>query len=244
MITLARRETESGDVRVMMCRSTGSVFYYHGYSCQSEADRNGISMAPYIHAIYDILVQGQARDILMIGCGGGTLGTMLARSGRAVVVVDNDSHAITIAKRYFSLPFEVSCHVTDGRTFIEQNEGKFDAIVVDAFTGDLTPDHLCSTEFFRLARERLNPGGPILVNALVEHDLDHHADHIAHRLGTSGFQTMILDTPGRVCRNAVVIGGKFDQLKAPSITFIPAVEAIELVQEVRRMRYRKARRQR
>lgn len=244
MITLARRETESGDVRVLMCRSTGSVFYYHGYSCQSEADHNGISMAPYIHAIYDILVQLQARDILMIGCGGGTLATMLARSGRAVVVVDNDPYAITIARRYFALPFEVTCHVTDGRTFMEQNKRKFDAIVVDAFTGDLTPDHLCSSKFFRLARRRLNAGGSVLVNAPVEHDLDLHSDCIAHRLGTSGFQTLILDTPGRVCRNAVVIGGKFDQLKAPSISFIPAVEAKELVQEVQRMRYREARRQR
>jgi SAM-dependent methyltransferase len=241
MITLARRQMDFGGATVVMSRGTGSVFYYHGDSCQSEADRNGISLAPYIHAIYDLLLQCRARHVLMIGCGGGTLGTMLARSCREVVIVDDDPYAITVAKRYFSLPFEVTCHVVDGLTFLKRNEIRFDAIVVDAFTCDRMPDHLCSVDFFKIACRNLRAGGSVFVNALVAHDLDLCADHAARRIGVTGLQTLILDTLGRVNRNAIVVGGEVDQLKLPSSHFIPEVEAEELAHELKLMRFRKAR---
>lgn len=244
MITLARRQTDFGDTRVVACRRTGSIFYYHGHICQSEADRNGVSLAPYIHAIYDLLLQHEAQHILMIGCGGGTLGTMLARSGRSVVIVDNDPHAIMVAKRYFALPFEVTCHIADGRTFLEQNETQFDAVVIDAFIGDRIPEHLCSRDFFRLIRESLRKSGSVFLNCLTAHDLDFRADHLAHALCLSGFRARILSTQGRVEQNSVVIGGAIDELRLPSIHLTPEVEADELMQDLKRMTFREARRPR
>ncbi|HVJ42927.1 MAG TPA: fused MFS/spermidine synthase [Dongiaceae bacterium] len=241
MITLARRQTEFGDARVVKSRSTGAVFYYHGNSCQSEADHHGISLAPYIHAIYDLLVQHQAQRILMIGCGGGTLGTMLARSGRSVVIVDDDPHAITIAKRYFALPFEVTCHVEDGLAFLEQNRKPFDAIVVDAFIEDRIPDHLCSGAFFRAATRSLAAGGAILVNTLAEHDFDFRADQIAVRLSGIGFNTLVLDTTGLPKRNAIVVASSARHLALPLVHFTPAVEAAEMQHDLKRMKFRKPR---
>ena len=47
-----------------------------------------MSLAAYVHAIYALLAQSQAQQILMIGCGGGTLGTMLAAAARQVTIVD------------------------------------------------------------------------------------------------------------------------------------------------------------
>ena len=63
--------------------ATGKVSYWQSEYHQSAADRTGVSTADYIHAMYFFLMQAGVRDVLMIGCGGGTLATMLARSNVA-----------------------------------------------------------------------------------------------------------------------------------------------------------------
>ena len=78
MITLAKKSTAFGEITILKSRARDSHVYCQGDWWQSEADRNGVSLAAYVHAIYALLAQSQAQQILMIGCGGGTLGTMLA----------------------------------------------------------------------------------------------------------------------------------------------------------------------
>ena len=67
--------------------ATGAVSYWQAADNQSLADRNGVSLADYIHALYGFLRQIGAKDVLMIGGGGGTLATMLSRSGVAVTML-------------------------------------------------------------------------------------------------------------------------------------------------------------
>ncbi len=242
MITVAKRCTEFGEIKILRSRSNGSYSYCHGNAYQSEADGNGVSLAPYIHAIYGLLSQTPGREVLMIGCGGGTLGTMLAKTGWVVTIVDIDPESISLAQQYFSLPEEVICYGMDGFTFLEHSPQRFDAIVVDAFMGEMTPDHLCSVEFFQLVRQRLSAGGCIFFNALAEHDLDFRADQIADRLTDASFQVRILDTMGRISRNAIVMGGNVTELRSPSIHIVPEVEAEEVVTELKRMQFRRIRR--
>src|SRR5579885_1304292 len=94
--------------------ASGKLSYWEGGDHQSEADRDGVSLAPYIHALYGFLVQARARKVLMIGAAGGTLATMLHRRGVAVTMVDISPAAFAIARRYFQLPAGIACHVADG----------------------------------------------------------------------------------------------------------------------------------
>lgn len=55
-------------------------------------------------------------------------------------------------------------HTADGRAFLRQAERRWDAIFVDAYRQPYVPFHLATREFFALARERLTPGGVVLVN--------------------------------------------------------------------------------
>jgi hypothetical protein len=57
-------------------------------------------------------------------------------------------------------------HVGDGRTFLEQSEdGKYDAILVDAFDHDASlPACLRTSEFFAAVRRKLLPGGALSFN--------------------------------------------------------------------------------
>ena len=55
---------------------TGKVSYWQKEYHQSAGDAAGVSTADYIHAMYAFLRQAKCKDVLMIGCGGGTLATM------------------------------------------------------------------------------------------------------------------------------------------------------------------------
>ena len=61
--------------------STGNVSFWEKDDNHSVADKNGVSTADYIHAMYGFLRQAKSKHVLMIGCGGGTLATMLRRVG-------------------------------------------------------------------------------------------------------------------------------------------------------------------
>ena len=60
----------------------------------------------------------------------------------------------------------LNVEVEDGRRFLVQNEGPWDAIVVDAFYSDSIPFHLATNEFLELARSRLAPGGVVVTNII------------------------------------------------------------------------------
>ena len=70
---------------------------------QSVADRNGVSLAEYIHALFGLLVQ-KAPPCADDRRRGGTLATMLTRTGVAVTLVDIDPLAFEIARLYFHMP--------------------------------------------------------------------------------------------------------------------------------------------
>ena len=157
MITVAERKSRFGAITILKRKATGSLLYVQGDSFQSEADENGISLVGYIHAIFGLIRQAGAKSVLMIGCGGGTLATMLARIGCTLTVVDIDPHAFLLARRYFRFPESITCRVADGCQYLLSEQGSFDAVVLDAFSGGFMPDHLTSSAFFSLVRPRLTP---------------------------------------------------------------------------------------
>ena len=199
-----RRKSE---ITILQRRATGSYIYCQQNWFQSEADRNGVSLSTYVHAIFGLLVQTPAREVLMIGCGGGTLATMLVTAGRLVTVVDINPESIALAQQYFCLPTHVDCYVEDGATFVERQKKLFDAIVVDAFTLGKVPHHLCSKDFFELVRQRLAPAGCVFLNVLLQHGSDLRGDVIAGRVADAGLRVRVLESPEPVERNAIVMGG-------------------------------------
>lgn len=238
MITIAKKCTNFGDVRILESRNTGSRIYCQEGHYQSESDRNGVSLAAYVHAIYGLLAQTQAREVLMIGCGGGNLGTMLAKAGDLVTVVDINPDSITFARRYFSLPMEIACDVEDGLAFLKRNRTSYDAIVVDAFVGNTIPEHLRSAEFFQLARRRLVASGSIFFNVFVGHDFDASANVIADSMAEAFFRVRVLDAQGKIDRNAIVMGGDVADLTPPSLLVTPEASRDALSAELGCLRFR------
>ena len=80
--------------------------------------------------------------------------------------VEIDAKLTELGERYFDLdnPNLETFH-EDARPWLEDSEGGYDVIMVDAYRQPYIPFYLATREFFELARDRLAPGGTVIVNA-------------------------------------------------------------------------------
>jgi spermidine synthase len=216
---------------------TGAITYCQGEYYQSRADKNGVSLLDYIHAIFGQLRQMKAQTVLMIGCAGGSLATMLSRVGCNVVAIDLNPQAFVLARRYFGLPAQVECRVADGFDHLLATRRKFDAIVVDAFHGGRISSGLLTEAFFVLAAKRLSPGGAIFANVHVASDSDSIAERVALCMRAASPDVRILDRPGTKYRNAIVASGAVRGLKRPVLLMPPAIEAAKLAKALAAMQF-------
>lgn len=223
---------------------TGHVSYWQKEYHQSAADRHGISTADYIHAMYFFLMQAQAKDVLMIGCGGGTLASMLHRSGVDVTVVDLHRLSFDIARKYFHMPGAIPGHVADGVAWLKQSRRRFDAIVLDAFGEEGMPPVFMRPAFFRLAKSRMvKRGGLFLMNVIVDDDEDRTPDNLVRAMRRNWPRVRLLDTDGWVDRNAVIAAGAVSGLRKPVVLMPPSPGGRKLARELAVLDWRPIRRQ-
>jgi len=195
------------------------------------ADRFGVSLAPYIHALFGLICQKHPRRVLIIGCGGGSLATMLAREGVKVSLVDVEPCAFAIARRYFHMPPSVECHIADGAKFLRRNLGRYDAIVLDAFANGRIPRHFLTTRFFRLAKTRLRRDGIMLANMVIGGDDDPLLAAMAEAMAIWRYRRL-LDSKSLSNRNVIASAGSVRHLKAPRLRMTPAIQARKLSEKL------------
>ncbi|MGZ5936049.1 MAG: spermidine synthase [Rhizomicrobium sp.] len=238
MIKLGDYDSPFGIISVLCSTSTGAIIYEQAGEFQSESDRDGTSLAAYIHALFGLIWEAKAKSVLMVGGAGGTLGTMLARKGCNVTIVDINPTSFPLARTYFNLPDSVRCVVADGRDFLLADARNYDAIVLDAYHGDRIPSHLQSLSFFRLVRSRLTSGGAFFVNIHIAHDTDIVADQIVDCMADVWPEVRLLDTSGLHRRNAIAMGGAVSNLGRPYLLMFPAADANLVDAELAAMNYR------
>ena len=79
--------------------------------------------------------------------------------------VEIDGELTDIGRRYFDLTGpDLHTYTADARPWLRQSEGDYDVIVVDAYRQPYIPFYLATKEFFELVRDRLAPGGVVVVN--------------------------------------------------------------------------------
>jgi spermidine synthase len=175
----------------------------------------------------------------MIGCGGGTLATMLARSQVQVTVVDLHRFSFDIARKYFHLPEAVTCHVADGIQYLKSSRHRYDAIVLDAFGEGGMPAAFMQPSFFKLARARLKPRNSLfLMNVIVDDDDDRTPDNLVRTLHAQWHKARLLDTDGWVDRNAVIVAGAVADLKKPRVLMPPQPGGAKLARELAILNWR------
>ncbi len=80
--------------------------------------------------------------------------------------VEIDGELSDIGRRFFDMRApRLRTHTADARPFLRRTKERYDAIFVDAYRQPYIPFYLATREFFELARDRLAPGGVVVVNA-------------------------------------------------------------------------------
>ncbi len=216
MPTLRQIKTPFGTIRITRSADGGMAYYQNG-CFHSQANKNGVSVCAYIHVIYELVLQSLARDVLIIGCAGGTLATMLRRMKCKVTVVDINEAAFTIARDYFQLPKDVHCVTQDGIVYLRTAQKKYDAVVIDVFDSDNTvPPDFTTTALFQSIRQVLSPEGIMVMNFITKDDDDKRAEAVAGEALSAGMPIRLFDWPGETDRNTLILGGGPATLQIPS----------------------------
>jgi spermidine synthase len=80
--------------------------------------------------------------------------------------VEIDGELSDIGRRYFDMSNpRLRLYHEDARPFLRRVDARYDVISVDAYRQPYIPFYLATREFFELVRDRLAPGGAVIVNA-------------------------------------------------------------------------------
>ncbi len=106
--------------------------------------------------------------IAMIGLGGGSMAKYCYQQlPRSTIVVAEISAEVIGLRKQFQIPpdderFSVLC--VDGADFVRDPAAEFDVLLVDGFDRRGQAPQLCSSSFYANCRQRLAPGGLLVVN--------------------------------------------------------------------------------
>jgi spermidine synthase len=101
---------------------------------------------------------------------GNAAGTMARAYGElfpdaAVDGVEIDSELSEIGRRFFGMDSpRLELHHEDARPFLRRADERYNVIAIDAYRQPYIPFYLSTREFFELCRDRLAPGGAVVIN--------------------------------------------------------------------------------
>jgi spermidine synthase len=108
------------------------------------------------------------RSVAILGNAGGTVARAYGKyfPDTAVDTVELDGELNAVARDWFDLAPRPGLRMfaEDARPWLRAADRRYDAIFVDAYRQPYIPFYLATREFFALVREKLNPGGVVLVN--------------------------------------------------------------------------------
>jgi spermidine synthase len=199
---LGRYQGKNGEIEIVECSWDGTRIYFEEGVRQSQATPDGESVFTYVKLMDELLYR--STNILVLGCGGGNLATRLARLGKRLTIVDNNPISFVIAHKFFGLPDDLPCMVSDFRKFIYQDDALYDGIAIDVGGPGFRFNEEFDIETCEAIRARLAPGGRIVMNVLVTNDIDPAPDRIAARLAGDSLRVWIVDEQGIEDRNAII----------------------------------------
>ena len=199
---LGRYQGKNGQIDIVECSWDGTRVYFEEGIRQSQATPDGESVFTYVKLMDELL--SRSEQVLVLGCGGGNLATRLSRLGKRLTIVDSNPISFVLAHRYFDLPDELPCIVSDFRKFVFDDRAYYDGIAIDVGGPGFHFTEEFDAETCEAIRARLAPGGRIVMNVIVANDIDPTPDRIAARLAGEQLRTWIVDEQFIEDRNAVI----------------------------------------
>ncbi len=201
---LARFAGPSGEIAVMEDLRTGERVYREGGVSQSCVLAGGEAGVEYIRLMATLLEGGAAA--LLLGCGGGTLATMLQRRGSRVTVVDVNPMSFQLARTFFWMPNGIECVTADMRPYLRRQTRTWDAIGIDVGGPCFSYDDVLQPSTIARVRRALRAGGRVAVNISCDAPDDPMPGRIAGRFKAQGLDAWVfMEETGSVELNAVIL---------------------------------------
>ncbi|MFM9140501.1 MAG: spermidine synthase [Solirubrobacterales bacterium] len=150
----------------------------------------------------------QPASLSVLGTAAGTVARSYARYFPQTRVdgVEIDGELTEIGREKFGLAGpNLHLHTADARPFLRASGRRWDAILIDAYRQPYIPFYLVTGEFFELARDRLNPGGVVMVNVGHPEGNDDLEKTLSATMGTV-FGTVLRDPSQQV--NTVLLASE------------------------------------
>lgn len=213
MRIIARFAGPNGEIRVVEELATGARSYCEGGVSQSHVLPGGEAGVDYIRLMAALLVD--AGDILLLGCGGGALATMLHRRGRSVTVVDVNPISFQLARTFFWMPHGIECVAVDMRDFVRDETRAFDAIGIDVGGPRFSYEEVLEPATIAHIRRALRDGGRIAINISCEAPDDPVPARIADMFAAEGLEVWLFkEDPSQSEANVVILASA--RSEAPS----------------------------
>lgn len=202
MKILGRYTGKLGEIEIWESKQTGDRLYREGELFQSESSASGESRFPYVKMM-DVFLS-DTKSVLLLGCGGGNLATMLARRGKSVTIVDHDPVSFDVARRFFGLPEYIPCVCADFKEYLLAETRSFDGIAIDVGGPGFCYEEQFNPAICHSLTALLKPSGRAILNMLVATDIDAAPDLIGGDLSEGHMTSWIFDQPGYLNRNVLI----------------------------------------
>jgi spermidine synthase len=141
------------------------------------------------------LLDRPLRSVAILGNAGGTTARAMGvyYPDARIDGVELDPAVSEVGFEFFGMADNpnLTVHDADARPFLRRTDERYDLIVVDAYHQPYVPFYLATREFFRLARDRLAPGGMLALNVASVPGDDRLLDGISGTL-THEFEAVLV----------------------------------------------------
>lgn len=168
---IAHTNSHFGMMQVIQSDRGQWRFYLNDFLIQNSYDPSRHkSVSPFTEMLAGLTeaYTQEPRRALCLGMGVGIVPMKLAARGMEVDVVEINPAVVPLAEAFFEFDrSKVRLLIDDARHFLGEGTNRYDTVHLDAFIGDSIPSHLMTVENFRSIRDRLQPGGTLVMNTFV-----------------------------------------------------------------------------
>lgn len=167
-----------------------TILYANG-SAMSTQDMEGNNNSSYIDAFQDKVASLgiEQQEILVLGAGG-FMAHMHNPGNNRFTYVDIDGELKAWAEKYFNFdPETANVVIEDARAYmLSQSDDSIPVLFMDVFSAQFdSPEHLMTQEFFQLIRQKLQPNGVMIFNAIQSSTFDSRMSQALHNTVQSVF---------------------------------------------------------
>jgi spermidine synthase len=168
---LFRKETEYHQLAVVQDANIRALRFGSSFQSAVNVERPFETEYSYTDLFsLAMLYRPATSSMLFLGLGGGSSPKRMWRDfpKLRIDIAELDPVVVDVARRYFALPGDRRLRVEteDGRLYLAKSDRRWDAIAIDVFYEDGIPFHMATLQFLQLVRERLAPGGVVLMNVI------------------------------------------------------------------------------